>query len=160
AVRRPAPAPGPGPGAAAPPRAADAGRRHLGGRPDDRAADPRRAADLAPGHHADRRPPPVDHPPGRPGAVPGGRAHRRHRLPRPPGRHRARLRGAGPGLRGRDRMTAAETDAGTDVHDTDVEGADVHDAAATVLAESVPPGTDEERPHPEPTPDEIHILEA
>ncbi|HEY2998893.1 MAG TPA: ABC transporter ATP-binding protein [Acidimicrobiales bacterium] len=38
--------------------------------------------------------------------------------------------------------------------------ADVHDAAAEVLAESVPPGTDEERPHPPASPEEVHILEA
>ena len=38
--------------------------------------------------------------------------------------------------------------------------ADVHDAAAEVLAESAPPGADEERPHPPLSPDEVHILDA
>jgi ATP-binding cassette, subfamily B, bacterial len=37
---------------------------------------------------------------------------------------------------------------------------DVHDAAAQVLAETVPPGADEPRPHPPDTPDEVHVLEA
>lgn len=38
--------------------------------------------------------------------------------------------------------------------------ADVHDATAGVLAESAPPGADEERPHPPISPEEIHILQA
>src|SRR5262245_48563115 len=38
--------------------------------------------------------------------------------------------------------------------------ADVHDAVADVLAESAPPGADEERPRPPASPDEVHILHA
>jgi ATP-binding cassette, subfamily B, bacterial len=38
---------------------------------------------------------------------------------------------------------------------------DVHDAAIETLAETAPPGSsDEERPHPSPTPEEAHVLEA
>jgi putative ABC transport system ATP-binding protein len=37
---------------------------------------------------------------------------------------------------------------------------DVHDAAAELLAETAPPGTDEPRPHRPDTPDEVHVLEA
>jgi ATP-binding cassette, subfamily B, bacterial len=51
-----------------------------------------------------------------------------------------------------------------DEHDTPVDmqaPPDPHDAAIEVLAETAPPGaSDEERPHPSPTPEEAHVLEA
>jgi ATP-binding cassette, subfamily B, bacterial len=48
-----------------------------------------------------------------------------------------------------------------DERDAAVEAPDPHDAALAVLAESAPPGvSDEERPHPAPTPEEAHVLRA
>ena len=48
-----------------------------------------------------------------------------------------------------------------DERDAAVEAPDPHDAAVAVLAESAPPGvSDEERPHPAPTPEEGHVLHA
>jgi ATP-binding cassette, subfamily B, bacterial len=48
-----------------------------------------------------------------------------------------------------------------DERDAPVEAPDPHDAAVAVLAESAPPGvSDEERPHPAPTPEEAHVLRA
>ena len=48
-----------------------------------------------------------------------------------------------------------------DERDAPIEAPDPHDAAVAVLAESAPPGgSDEERPHPAPTPEEAHVLHA
>jgi putative ABC transport system ATP-binding protein len=48
-----------------------------------------------------------------------------------------------------------------DERNAPAEAPDPHDAAVAVLAESAPPGvSDEERPHPTPTPEEAHVLHA
>jgi putative ABC transport system ATP-binding protein len=48
-----------------------------------------------------------------------------------------------------------------DERNAPAEAPDPHDAAVAVLAESAPPGvSDEERPHPTPTPEQAHVLHA
>src|SRR5690606_2371853 len=104
-------------------------------------------------HHAGRRPPGLHHRPGRPGAVPGGRADRRRRRPPRPGRLRARLRRARPRLRGGPRVTAP---AGPPPDAADPDAARP-DPAAEVLALGA---LDAEPALGPASPDEVHVLDA
>ena len=107
-------------------------------------------------HDAGRRPPPLDDRPGRPRPVPGRRPHRRQRHPPGAARVGARLRLPRPSLRTGCGVTLDERDAPSRRRSP----GSARRRGRRLGGDRASGASDEERPHPLPTPDETHILEA
>ena len=117
-------------------------------------------AHVAARHHADRRPPGVDDHPGRPGAVPRGRAHRRRGLARRPAGRACPPTPPWPGPTRRRRRDAPTTAQRRRPQPRRRRGGPrVGNRRATrppaeLLAETAPPGRSTASPPPTATPDE------